>query len=417
MNFRRHMQQLPSQLIRLNLFYHRHRSSEATLKEERQSTRLYLILLIASMSALIFYYSLSYSLVTTTIDNPTPQIYEQLRQSKGVYSLQCPCTHVSVTYEKFVQANTTLNDVCSSPFVKDAWIQNIFGNGSWSRSDPTDLRGRGVIYFQSIRSLCFLFQENITQYASHFLASSFISAQVLSETQLITQVNDTLEQVKASSRADHGAMYGFGRELGNDIQMVTIYSTSWVFAPVKYDPNLVGLPIPLIPVSHGNCSCGVSSKCLEPTTLDGQVVPGLVLGCLPLESIFQSSLACLYNQTCIDQINLKKLNVTALVPPTNHELSIDRTIEKLVDNALDLQWSVDINYTRFFDECHPVICSYSVNERRDTIQIIVTLLGFYGGLTVALRYAVSYFIAFVRRIVRKLKQTTNDVQPEVQVKF
>lgn len=411
------MRQLPSQLTSLNLFYHRHRSSEATLKQELQSTRLYLILFIASMSTLTFYYSLSYLLITITINNPTPQLYEQLRQSKGVYDLQCPCTHVSVTHEKFIQANTTLHDVCSSSFITDAWIQNIFGNGSWSHSDPTDLRGRGVIYFQSIRSLCYLFQENITQYVSHFLASSFISAQVLSETQLITQVNDSLEQVKASSRADNGAMYGFGRELGNDIQMVTIYSTNWVFAPVKYDPNLVGLPIPLVPVSHGNCSCAVSSKCLEPITLDGQVVPGLMLACLPLESVFKSSIACLYNQTCIDHINLNKLNVTPLVPPTNREWSIDRTVEKIVDNALDLQWSVDINYARFFHECHPVICSYSINERRDTIQVVVTLLGFYGGLTVALRYTVPYVIGFARRIVRKFKQTTNDVQPEVPVKF
>ena len=272
-------------VIHLNLFYHPYLSSDSTLKEERQSTRLYLVLLTTSMSVLVFYYSLSYSLITITIDNPTPQIYDQLRQTTRIYSFQCPCTHVSTAYERFVEANTTLHNVCSSAFIEDAWIQNIFGNGSWSHSDPTDLHGRGVIYFQGLRSLCYLFQENITQCVSHFLASSLISVQVLFETQLITQVNDTLEHAKAASQADHSAMYGFSRAREDDIQIMIIYSTNWVFAPVKYDPSLVGLPIPLLPVSHGNCSCGVSYKCLVPITLDGQVVRGLVLGCLPLESI------------------------------------------------------------------------------------------------------------------------------------
>ena len=351
------------------------------------------------------------------IDNPTPQMYERLRQTANTYSFQCPCTHVSTPYGKFVQANTTLHEICSSAFISDAWIENIFGNGTWSHTDPSDFRGRGIIYFQGYRSLCYLLQENVTQYVSHFLASSLISAQVLPETQLIAQVNDSLEHAKAASRADHGPRYGFTRDLENDMQMMTIYSTNWDYAPVQYDPNLVGLPIPLVPVSHGNCSCGISSKCLEPITLDNHVIPGLFLGCLPLESIFQSTPVCLYNQTCVNQININNLNVTALISPTNNELSMNRTVEKIVDNALDMQWSIDINYTKFFYECQPASCSYSTNERRDALQIIVTLLGFYGGLTIALRYVVPYIIAFCQMIARVMKRVKNNIQPETEVHF
>jgi hypothetical protein len=415
--FYRHLGELPSELIHLNLFYHRHQSTELTLKQERHSTRLYLILLIMSMLILLFYYSLSYSFVTMTIDNPTQRMYEKLRQSNDISFLQCPCTHFSIAYGTFVQANTTLHNICSSPFIAEAWIDNIFGNGYWSYSDPTDLMGRGVIYFQGLHSLCYLFQENITAYVSHFLASSFISAQVLSENDLINQVNDSVEQVKASARGDHSSMHNFALDLENVNQMMTIYSTNWVYAPIEYDPNLIGLPIPLEPVSHRNCSCAVSSICSEPITLNGQIVPGFVLGCLPLQSLFQSTLICLYNQTCINQININNLNVTPLIPPANSELSINRTIGDLLDNALDLYWPVDISYTEFFNQCSPASCSYSVNQRQDIIQIIVTLLGLYGGLTVVLRFIVPYIVDLVHRILFKSEQRTNMIHPTVPDKF
>jgi hypothetical protein len=122
--------------------------------------------------------------------------------------------------------------------------------------------------------------------------------------------------------------------------------------------------------------------------LNGQVIPGFVLGCLPIESLFRSSLICLYNQTCIDQINLNNLTVTPLIPPANNELSINRTVEDILNNALDLTWSVNISYAEFYNQCSPSSCPCSVNQHRDVIQIIVTLLGLYGGLTVALRYIV-----------------------------
>jgi hypothetical protein len=212
-------------------------------------------------------------------------------------------------------------------------------------------------------------------------------------------------------------MYNFARDLENANQLMTIYSTNWVYASINYDPNLIGLAIPLEPVSHGNCSCAVSSNCVEPITLNGQIVPGLLLGCLPLESLFQSTLICLYNQTCINQININHLNVTPLIPPMDSELSINRTVGDLVDNALDLTWSVEISYANFFDQCSPASCVYSVNQHRDVIEIIVTLLGLYGGLTVALRFIVPHIIDLVHRIAFNVQQGTNTIHPTIPERF
>jgi hypothetical protein len=130
-------------------------------------------------------------------------------------------------------------------------------------------------------------------YVSHFLLSTLISSQVLTKTQLISQVDDTIRQVQATSRVDHSSLYKCTRDLIHDNQLISIYSTNWIYSPIKYDRNLIGLPIPLKPVSHGNCLCSTSSTRVEPVNHNGQIIPGFFVGCLPMESIFQSTLICL----------------------------------------------------------------------------------------------------------------------------
>ena len=80
--------------------------------------------------------------------------------------------------------------------------------------------------------------------------------------------------------------------------------------------------------------------------------------------------------------------------------SVNRTVEQLLENALDLEWSVMINYADFYNECEPNSCSYSINSRKDGVQITVTLLGLYGGLAVALRTIVPLIINILLKIFR-----------------
>ncbi|CAF3929747.1 unnamed protein product [Rotaria sp. Silwood1] len=410
--FRRNLSEFHSRLVQLNLFYNRYKSSEITLQRERYSTRLYLIFLIIGMLTLLFYYSWTQLTITVSIKNPTQQVYENLLQSKEISALQCPCSHVTIPYGKFVQVNTSIHEVCSSPFIEQEWIKSIFGNGDWSNLSLNDFYGRGVVYFQGLYSFCVMYQGNMVRYASTFLSSSLISAQVITQIQLISQVNDTIEQIQAISRVDRSSLWKCGRDLINDNQILSIYSTNWIFSPIKYNPNLIGLPIPLKPVSHGNCSCATSSACVEPVYYNGQIVLGFVVGCHPMQSLFQSTLICLYNQSCVDQININQLPVTSLIASSNNQYPINRTIEQLIDAAFDEQWSVDIDYPRFFNECQPTTCVYSISARRDSIQIIITLLGFYGGLTITLRTIAPYIVVFIYKIIHKFRSFKNRIHSQ-----
>ena len=193
--------------------------------------------------------------------------------------------------------------------------------------------------------------------------------------------------------------------------MLTIYSTNWAYAPVQFDPNRIGLPLPLVPVSRRNCSYLTTTECFESVMHRNLIVPGLYVGCLPIQSLFRSSLDCLYNQTCFDRINMDRLSVSSLSAPSNPALSINRTIEQLVDNALDLDWSVKIDFTKFYDECLPTSCSYSIIRRKEAVQIIISLLGLYGGLTVSLRVLVPYIIAIMLKMFSRSQPTRNHVFP------
>ena len=414
---RRHLSTLPRRLIDLNLFHHPHKSNPLTAQRERHSTRLYLTFILISMITLLFYHSLVENRKTISVPYPTQQKYEDLFQSKDISSLQCPCTHLSISYARFVRANTTLHEICSSPFVQLPWIRSIFGDGDWSNLTTDNFYGRGVLYFQGLRSMCLLYQENITHYVSHFLSTVMISDRMLSRDQLSTQVNAAVEQAKTASRADQSAMYKFARDLEHSNQMMTVYSTNWAFTPIEFDPTRVGLPIPLTPISYGNCSCSISTQCSGPLLHQGQPVPGFRLSCLPTQSFFQTTLICLYNQTCIDQINIDRLPIAPLVSRSQSPLTINRTVEQLLENALDLEWFVELSYADFYDQCEPTSCTYSTSSRKDGFQILITLLGLYGGLAVTLRTIVPLIIDVLRKIFKMCRLSQADIHPTTTARF
>ena len=144
------------------------------------------------MVVLIFYYFFTQLTMALSFENPSDQTYEMLRQSKGISLLQCPVTHVSVPYGKFVKTNISLHEVCSSPFIEQPWTRSIFGSSDWSNLSSNDFHTLGVVYFQRLHPMCYLFQENMTQYVSHFLSLTFVNAQMIFKAQLISQVNDTI---------------------------------------------------------------------------------------------------------------------------------------------------------------------------------------------------------------------------------
>jgi hypothetical protein len=307
---------------------HSAKSFVTTLRQERYTTRLYLLLLTVGLTVFLLYNSLAEYTQTVIIEQPTQNVYERLLQSQGLSALKCACSEIAINYGSFVQINTSLHQVCLSSFVGDAWLASLF-NSDWSNfTDNNDFRIHGISYFLVVHALCAMSQSVVTAATTNLLATSIISGQILPELQLLSQVNSDLNQLKNYYVTSSSVQ--FARSLIETNQIMTVYSLNWVYE-LRY--STVNYPIPTQPVSHGNCSCATSSSCTEPVVLNGQPISDFVLGCFPIESLLRSILVCLYNQACLDRINLGRLSVTPLNASAPSQFSPNMTVDELLANS------------------------------------------------------------------------------------
>jgi hypothetical protein len=71
----------------------------------RFSTRLYLFLLVVSLTTFGLYTFVQYEIFTKTIDNPSMTDYQQLLAHASQYqsTVNCPCSTTSVAYKNFLE--------------------------------------------------------------------------------------------------------------------------------------------------------------------------------------------------------------------------------------------------------------------------------------------------------------------------
>ena len=77
------------------------------------ATRVYVILLIASMFSLIGYTAFSHQQFVVRVENPLLNEYEHLQ---AIYSdtLSCSCSQISIPLSTFITIDTTFHQVCST---------------------------------------------------------------------------------------------------------------------------------------------------------------------------------------------------------------------------------------------------------------------------------------------------------------
>ena len=135
-------------------------------------------------------------------------------------------------------------------------------------------------------------------------------------------------------------------------------------------------------LESGNCSCGTprSLYCIDPLVINQNVsVSGMFIGCLPLTSLRFSSLTCFYDQLCLNQIkqaiNLSNLSIIPLETTQSHGFSVNTSLSEIIDNLMLREWTNNIDYSEYFNQCQPVQCTYSIMKRNNILVIFTTLLG------------------------------------------
>ncbi|UJR22378.1 hypothetical protein I4U23_025440 [Adineta vaga] len=396
----------------LNTFEQKHKKAinQTELYLQRQSTRVYFLLLLLAVFILVVYTLLTYQQSNTTIKISSFEKFQQLQNLYHSTTVECPCTNISFPSTTFCQLEPIFHQICSSDFVSQDWLnilflsyktQNIFNMSSYT------FIGTAFTYFQTLKIMCDLTKEAVLDGRDLFLAKQVVSAHMPNYDIFNRQTVAALTAFKSSLSSNfvHTLHMLLGMAQGNGL--VSAYSTNWdIFLPNMTKDATIYTKARVYNV----CNCAISASCNQSSI---PYVPGYVVGCLPLQSLLRSTLECFYNQSCINMITsyVNVLIVPQKLNLTNTRFLPNLLIDNLVQEMFIEFWSLNVSYEKFFQQCQPMFCSYKLIDRYNVLYVVTTIVGLYGGLTVLLKLVVPFIVRRLYDLFRQNRRINIQVLP------
>jgi hypothetical protein len=403
-------------LKQLNLF-NTYSADERQIQHELLPSRIYLVLFPTILAILVIYSAQKELYYTVQVNNPTLDTYQRLLVSYP-NTLLCPCSQLSIPYSSFATLMLRFHPVCSSDFVSNPWLTYLYReNASFYAS--LDIRSVGNAQFQLLRTLC----ESSKQAIDNAFESTFSSAALVNDRGMLLEselvrvqvevfAKDFLDSIASEERRRRTLFATFFDRnfLVSGLETSAIpFIDSTFNLKMKIPIYLPGEIITGIGMPTFTCTCVGTYECETPlgicntdcelnysstvtiSLLNVRIatVDGFQSGCLPINSLLLSTLECYNNQSCLN-------NFMAYLPSVNTSFHILNSsvlnqststtpIGTLTDNLMIEQWSREMNYTRYFAACRPLLCSYTYTEKFSILYIITTVIGLIGGLTTILR--------------------------------
>ncbi|CAF1492580.1 unnamed protein product, partial [Adineta steineri] len=88
------------------------------------ATRLYIILLLISISIITLFSYPQNEIVNEIIRNPSEEEYKELEE-KYSSILTCPCTQISIPYKDLITIEVKYHQICTSDFIQSWWYQSF----------------------------------------------------------------------------------------------------------------------------------------------------------------------------------------------------------------------------------------------------------------------------------------------------
>lgn len=353
--------------FRLNLFDND--STDAiVIENQRFTTRIYLssmfiLLLLISLVTLPMERS-----HTGYVSSPTETTFQHLSSAYSS-TLQCPCRDISILYQSFAHIRYHFHQVCSSALITDDWIRSI----------STDLDQLEMSFFwQTIAGFCRLSQTSVETTIDQFHVTALISTMTINEDLLQLQTQAAFDSILLDTRSLFFRNLMAIQHITAGNQFVSGLDTNvgarWSISHSELQPILSDH-------TSDNCSCANLDGCPRPS------IEGIVSDCLMINGVLQSSLRCYFNQTCFSQLHPRVTSsITILNPENNHQANMNSTVEGLLNRFFLDQLSVQLDFTRYYQQCQPIYCSYSYRRRFDFVYVVTTIIGIVGGLNVVLRF-------------------------------
>ncbi|UJR16806.1 hypothetical protein I4U23_003705 [Adineta vaga] len=380
-------------LLQINLF-ETEAIDQATISIQRWSTRIYLLLLFVGMSIILIYNGIRLETRHYEVSNPSLEIYMELQKLYDT-TLKCPCTQISILTGSFAEFVVEYDKICTSQFISQEWIDILFDNVTFRRF-VVDFRATASNQFQVLRKLCDLSQATINNNIEIFYTERLISDYLLSE-----------------------RLFFARGETPYTLLTYTNDDVNWYLnAQLNYFKGMKNLRY---------CTCDVNATCYLPAGFydietidnDGQVSIFLInasytpnnwfMGCWPLESLVLSSLtnSFLTNQSTLNILAMHLKIPSNSTPTALIELEYaneNKTFEQLIKTSFVNRWSPSLNYSAYFTQCQPQICTYINVQHSSFLYILASLLALYGGLSVVLRLLVPHMINFINCCMKRISK-------------
>lgn len=329
-------------------------------------------------------------------------------------TLDCPCENISTEYKSFVSISLQYHQICSSDFVINIslWINLVHHRSDLEDYSYDDYRRFIISHFRLLFHLCTLANTTFNDTLSIFYSNTLISKQAQSRQAVERQMEDALRQFNSSIPQIFMHTLDFIRKMAQGNGLVSSIGSNW------YPAVLLNAEIPfaqMIPRSYENstCSCVTNSTCVSPAFIDQWRVPGLFVGCYPLESLLQSTLECLYDTACINKLKYPNQSSNIIFHPLNSTLSSPHiTVQSLMNVLMLDRWKPNITYEHYYAICATLSCTYVNIEKSNTIYIITAIIGFYGGLSSALKIIVPVLVKIADKLIRCRQRR---IEPHVAV--
>ena len=339
--------------------------------EQQIINRVHFIIMVFLLIVFYFVSFLPSRQITVEVSQPSFSTYQTLLKEHGSQWLECSCAKLAISYESFLSIQPRFHEICSSAFVSGEWLKHTYTKTRPFRQfDQSDFYRTAYAQYQLLAAFCQLARKTVMNGLVELNKTSYTSGQLLTSEGLHQEAETVLDRFQNRTPRLFGRLMNLVREVTEGNMLMTLYATNWKMQDLLLPITLTDIATE--PVSYDSCSCGSSTKC---TTSSANVT----VGCYPLEALLHSTLHCFYHQPCIDADGFfPALNCSE----GNSRFNLSVTVEELLQDLMVEEYGMAWSYENYFTECSVTSCSYSYQGRQNTVDIVTSLVGLYGGLMI-----------------------------------
>ncbi|CAF1590022.1 unnamed protein product [Rotaria magnacalcarata] len=171
-----------------------------------------------------------------------------------------------------------------------------------------------------------------------------------------------------------------------------------------------------------SCSREKHRHCVQPggiysSTMNNAywIISGIHVGCSIVETWSNSTLECLYNQTCINLLQVYVSTASVYISDVINVIVLDSVlpsrfvpnimIQELVNEHFIKSFQYEISYLEFYNQCAPSVCLHAFEKRSNFLIIISRILALWGGLTLSFGFLAPCFVKLLFKINAYRKET------------